>query len=75
MSHILDDFLFFGKENSRECELGLQSFLSLCNSLGLKVKPEKTVWPATCVEMHGILFDSVNMTLSLPEDKTSKALL
>ncbi len=68
-------FSFFGKENDRECELALVSFLSLCDSLGLKVKPEKTVWPSTTVEMHGIMFDSISMTLSLPKDKVEKALL
>ncbi|MCP3932809.1 MAG: hypothetical protein GY705_27365, partial [Bacteroidetes bacterium] len=31
------------------------------------------VWPATQVEMHGILFDSISMTLSLPPDKVQKA--
>ncbi len=31
------------------------------------------VWPATCVEMHGILFDMDTMTMSLPPDKVEKA--
>ncbi len=43
--------------------------------MGLPVKEEKMVWPATCVEMHGILFDSMAMTLSLPLDKVDKAKL
>ncbi|MCP3930883.1 MAG: hypothetical protein GY705_17490, partial [Bacteroidetes bacterium] len=73
MSHILDDFLFFGKADSEDCKNSLQSFLLLAKSIGLKVKPEKTVWPATQVEMHGILFDSISMTLSLPPDKVQKA--
>ncbi len=68
MSHILDDFLFFGHPGTNECKKGLQSFLILADSLGLKVKPEKTVWPSTKVEMHGILFDTDAMTLSLPTD-------
>ncbi|MCP3929088.1 MAG: hypothetical protein GY705_08310, partial [Bacteroidetes bacterium] len=74
MSHILDDFLFFGKQGSIDCEIGLKAFLTLCESLGLRIKPEKTVWPSTRVEMHGILFDSMEMTLSLPQDKVVKAL-
>ncbi|MCP3932570.1 MAG: hypothetical protein GY705_26160 [Bacteroidetes bacterium] len=73
MSHILDDFLFFGHPGTNECKKGLQSFLMLADSLGLKVKPEKTVWPSTKVEMHGILFDTDAMTLSLPTDKMAKA--
>ncbi|MCP4262048.1 MAG: hypothetical protein GY774_31795, partial [Planctomycetes bacterium] len=42
-------------------------------SIGLPVKEEKTVWPSTQVEIHGILFDSDAMTLSLPQDKVEKA--
>ncbi len=73
MSHILDDFLFFGHPDSSDCNFGLQSFLLLAESLGLAIKPEKTVLPSTKVEMHGILFDSVAMELSLPSDKLIKA--
>ncbi|MCP3932523.1 MAG: hypothetical protein GY705_25915, partial [Bacteroidetes bacterium] len=73
MSHILDDFLFFGHPGSGECRAGLQAFLLLAESLGLEVKEKKTVWPSSKVEMHGILFDSHKMTLSLPPDKVEKA--
>ncbi|MCP3933190.1 MAG: hypothetical protein GY705_29320 [Bacteroidetes bacterium] len=73
MSHILDDFLFFGKASTDECKKSLQSFLLLAESIGLKVKPEKTVWPSTRVEMHGILFDSEKMIMTLPDDKVQKA--
>ncbi|MCP3932293.1 MAG: hypothetical protein GY705_24740 [Bacteroidetes bacterium] len=73
MSHILDDFLFFGHKDTSECLIYLQSFLLFCQSVGLEVKPEKTVWPSTQVEMHGILFNSETMCLSLPQDKVLKA--
>ena len=73
MSHILDDFLFFGHPGTNECLKGIQSFLQFTQSVGLPVKQEKTVWPSTHVEMHGIMFDSTTMTLSLPLDKVSKA--
>ncbi|MCP3933623.1 MAG: hypothetical protein GY705_31535 [Bacteroidetes bacterium] len=72
MSHILDDFLFFGKPGTDECKKSLQSFLLLAESIGLKVKPEKTVWPSTRVEMHGTLFDSEKMIMLLPPDKVQK---
>ncbi|MCP3928924.1 MAG: hypothetical protein GY705_07475, partial [Bacteroidetes bacterium] len=74
MSHILDDFLFFGHPNTSECFTGLQSFLSLAESLSLPVKQEKTVFPSTEVEMHGIMFNSQSMMLYLPPDKVKKAL-
>ncbi len=43
MSHILDDFLFFGKKGTKECETSLKAFLLLANSIGLAVKEEKMV--------------------------------
>ena len=35
MSHILDDFIFFGAPNSSCCFTGLQSFIVLANSLNI----------------------------------------
>ena len=74
MSHILDDFLFFCRKDDNACLRSLNAFLLLAESLGLKIKPEKTVFPSTKVEMHGILFDSEKMILTLPEDKVEKVL-
>ncbi len=73
MSHILDDFLFFGHQGTNECLKGIQAFLAFTKSVGLPVKADKTVWPSTKVEMHGILFDSDRVVLSLPPDKVEKA--
>ncbi len=74
MSHILDDFLFFGPPQSSICLNSLNSFLLLAKSVGLPIKEEKTVLPSTVVEMHGITFDSINMSLSLPQDKVLRSL-
>jgi hypothetical protein len=73
MSHILDDFIFFGPQDSLECKRGLDTFMVLANSLNLPIKHEKTVTPATCVELHGILVDTVTMQLRLPSDKLENA--
>ncbi len=73
MSHILDDFMFFGKAGSRDCELSLTKFLKLSDSLGIPIKHEKTVHPSTEVELHGIWFDTVCMKMSVPLDKVVKA--
>ncbi len=75
MSHILDDFMFFGPPQSPQCLNSLQAFLLLAESLGLPIKDEKTVMPSTKVELHGILFDTESMLMSLPEDKVNRALL
>ena len=72
-SHILDDFMFFGLPSNSDCLHGIQSFLMLSESLGMPVKQEKTVWPSTSAELHGILFDTKKMSMSLPPDKMQKA--
>ena len=74
MSHILDDFMFFGPPGSPECLNSLNAFLLLTESIGLPIKQEKTVLPSTCVELHGINFDSEKMEMSLPKDKVDRAL-
>ena len=45
MSHIIDDFLFVGPPNSSKCGQDLNSFLSVCEKLGVHIKDEKTVQP------------------------------
>ena len=67
MSHILDDFMFFGKAGTRDCEIGLQSFLHLSESLGLPIKHEKTVLPTTKAVLHGVLFDTEKMITGFPQ--------
>ena len=74
LSHILDDWMFFGPYGSKDCPMALKSFLHFADSVGLPIKQEKTVQPSTRVELHGILVDSVAMTLSVPPDKLQKAL-
>ena len=73
MSHILDDFIFFGPPQSSTCSQALQSFLTLAVSLNLPVKHQKTVQPSTCVMLHGIEVDTEAMSLRLPRDKLEEA--
>ena len=73
MSHILDDFMFFGAPGSTQCAVSLQAFTSLADSIGLPIKHAKTVHPTTSAELHGILVDSTTMMVSIPPDKLLKA--
>ena len=75
MSHILDDFIFFGPANSSVSAIGLQAFFLLARSINLPIKDEKTVLPTTCASLHGIEVDTSNMTLRLPQDKLREARL
>ena len=74
MSHILDDFLFFGPHKSDICQKQLDIFLSLAKHLHIPIKPSKTVLPTTVAELHGIQVSTETMQLSLPPDKLQKAL-
>jgi len=74
MSHILDDFMFFGKSNTSQCNLYLHSFLQLAKSIGLPIKASKTVHPTTLVQLHGLEVCTVTMEVRLPQDKVAKAL-
>lgn len=73
LSHILDDFMFFGPPASPECSQSLAKFFILAEDIGVPVKQEKTVHPTTQLELHGILVDTVAWTISLPEDKLADA--
>ena len=69
MSHILDDFIFFGAPNSSSCSTGLQAFITLADSLNIPLRADKTVLPSTLVILHGIEVDTSSMRIRLPQDK------
>ena len=73
MSHILDDFIFISSSKSL-CYLYLQQFFSLAESLSIPVKQSKTVMPSTCVIVHGIEVDTLQMQARLPQDKLEAAI-
>jgi hypothetical protein len=74
ISHILDDFMFFGPPNSNTCQKSLDKFFILAKDLHIPVKTEKTVHPTTSLELHGILVNTEDWSMSLPPDKLSDAL-
>ena len=73
MSHILDDFIFFGADKSSHCSLGLHAFLALAKSLNIPIRHDKTVLPTTTVSLHGIEIDTIHMQMRLPQDKLASA--
>ena len=75
MSHILDDFIFFGPSNSPQCHTSLQAFLILAKSLNIPLRTDKTVYPTTRVSLHGIEVDTAQMQMRLPHDKLLDARL
>ena len=75
MSHIIDDYMFFGDPNTNDCLNSLNAFLELSKTLGIPIKNEKTVLPTTRAELHGILVDTDQMKMFVPDDKVKRAIL
>ena len=59
MIHVLDVFLFLGRTQEM-CEQSLNLFLTICTTLGVPTKEEKTEHACTCLVFLGIELDTVN---------------
>lgn len=70
--HYLDDYLLAGKPESGECGEGLQRALALCEELGAQVSREKLEGPGTSIVFLGIILDTTNLELRLPDDKLQR---
>ena len=69
---ILYEFLFI--ENAYDgCLQILQSFLKMCNTVGIPITDKKTFPPHTTMAFIGFSLDSLRMETSLPSEKLSKA--
>ena len=71
VANYLDDFLVFGS-TFQECQQAQSTLISLLGDLGFLVSWKKCASPSQCVRYLGILIDSTNMTLRLPQDKLDK---
>ncbi|XP_060606581.1 uncharacterized protein LOC132758891 isoform X1 [Ruditapes philippinarum] len=69
VSHIIDDFIFVGSPNTHECQESLDKFMHLASLVGIPVKHDKTVLPATSVEVHGIVINTTTLSAHLPSLK------
>ena len=67
--HYLDDFFLAGAGNSSACSTSLAHMLSLCDLLGIPLKPDKIVGPTTTMTFLGIELDTVAQQARLPPDK------
>ena len=69
----LDDF-WVGGSTFEECCIVQNTLINILISFGFRVNWTKCVGPSQCVRYLGVLFDTCNMTVSLPEDKITKLL-
>ena len=63
----IDDLIYIGLPS--KIHQSYQFLLSLLKDLRLEVSDSKLVPPSTCVTCLGIQVDTVNKTLSIPEEK------
>ena len=70
--HYLDDFLFVGEPNTEQGKRSLEIALQTLEYLGVPVAEHKTEGPATSVTFLGILIDTRNFQLRLPQEKIQR---
>lgn len=74
--HHVDDFLnAWGPDTSEDAaNQQLDDILRLCLYLGVPIKAVKTVRPTTLMLFLGWLINTLDMTISIPDDKLKRAL-
>ena len=68
ITNYLDNFLFVAYTKLL-CNSMIQTFLDICETVGVPIVEEKTEWANTLIIFLGILLNGVHMTLSVPEEK------
>ena len=67
----LDDFLVIA-DTREQCLKAQQDLISLLHNLGFEVKWEKVISPSQRVQFLGLIIDSVQQRIELPNDKLLK---
>ena len=70
--HYLDDFLLVGPPDSPACQRDLEIFTQVCKELGVPLATEKVEGLSTSLTFLGILIDTHNMEIRLPEAKLQR---
>lgn len=70
--HYLDDYIFVGR--GAGCQSLLDTFIQLCNQLGVPLAGEKMEGPATIITFLGLTIDTNRMQVRVPAEKVAKAL-
>jgi len=68
----LDDFLFLDR-NQADCELALNTFVNICEDVGVPISAKKTVKPCTSLTFLGIGIGAVEKALFIPPEKAGVA--
>ena len=68
----LDDFLTMRPSLSSVCQQNLNTFVGLCNELGVPLAPNKVEGPSTTLAFLGIILDTQCMENGLPQEKLTQ---
>ncbi len=72
LDNYLDDF-FFVDNTEHQTNSQLKEFIQVCDEVGMPVSPEKTFWATTLIVFLGLLINTVEQWVAVPEDKIEKA--
>ena len=70
--HYLDDFVVIGPPGSSLCQEYLCDFKEECKYLGVPLATEKREGPSPVITLLGIIIDTLQGQLRLPEDKLQR---
>ena len=73
LTNYLDDFLFLAMTILHRNWM-IQSFLDLCDDIGVPIAKEKTEWACELIIFLGILLDGRNFKLGIPMEKHTRAI-
>ena len=68
----LDDY-FFAALNKILCDLQVQTFMDIYKDIQFPVSMEKTFWGTTKLTFLGMLLDTLQQIVAVPDDKVTKA--
>ena len=71
VTHLLDDYIFFGSANESTCLHSLLSFERLADDIGIPLNTGKRRPPSRCQVVYGIEIDTTTMELRLQISQSS----
>jgi hypothetical protein len=58
IDHYLDDFILVGKKFSNDCSTLMNTFMNVCDELGVPISENKTVGPSNIITFLGFIIDT-----------------
>jgi hypothetical protein len=72
--HYVDDFATVGPPQSLHCSFNLHTIRSTIEEAGFEIAEEKVDGPGTRIKLLGWIMDTVELTVTVPQDKRDKIL-